>query len=118
MKDSKRVILTCTVCLSRNYSTNKSSNSTKRIEIMKFCPRCNKHTLHKETKQEDNMKWFDLGAIGKEIKKIRWPGGNELLTNSVQVIIFTALSAAFFYLCLTVITWLLTMIGVLQYGRE
>lgn len=50
MKDTKRVILTCSVCLSRNYSTNKNSNSNKRIELKKFCPRCNKHTLHKETK--------------------------------------------------------------------
>ena len=50
MKDSKKVILTCSVCLSRNYSTNKNSNSKQRIELMKFCPKCNKHTLHKETK--------------------------------------------------------------------
>ena len=50
MKEKKKVILTCSVCLSRNYSTNRKAGSTKRIELMKFCPRCNRHTLHKETK--------------------------------------------------------------------
>lgn len=50
MTDKKKVILTCTECLSRNYSTNKNKNNAKRIELRKFCPRCNKHTLHKETK--------------------------------------------------------------------
>ena len=50
MKEAKKVILTCTECLSRNYSTNKNKNNTSRIELMKFCPKCGKHTLHKETK--------------------------------------------------------------------
>lgn len=50
MKDKKKVILTCTECLSRNYSTNKSPSKQERLELMKFCPKCNKHTLHKETK--------------------------------------------------------------------
>ncbi|MBR0462397.1 MAG: 50S ribosomal protein L33 [Erysipelotrichaceae bacterium] len=50
MKDKTKVILTCSECLSRNYVTNKNRQSTKRLELMKFCPKCNKHTLHKETK--------------------------------------------------------------------
>ncbi|MBQ1307329.1 MAG: 50S ribosomal protein L33 [Erysipelotrichaceae bacterium] len=50
MKEKKKVILTCSVCLSRNYTTEKASNSTRRIELKKYCPKCNKHTLHKETK--------------------------------------------------------------------
>lgn len=50
MAEKKKVILTCSVCLSRNYTTNKNSNNTSRIEIKKYCPRCNAHTLHKETK--------------------------------------------------------------------
>ena len=50
MKDKKKVILTCSVCLSRNYSTETNRNSNKRIELKKYCPTCNKHTLHKETK--------------------------------------------------------------------
>ena len=53
MKDKNKVILTCSECLSRNYVTHKNKQlATKRLELMKFCPHCNKHTLHKETKQE------------------------------------------------------------------
>jgi len=51
MKDKKKVILICSECLSRNYVTSKNkTNATERLELKKFCPRCNKHTLHKETK--------------------------------------------------------------------
>ncbi len=46
----EKVILVCTKCLSRNYTTSKKQGSTKRIEIMKFCPHCNCMTLHKETR--------------------------------------------------------------------
>ena len=51
MANKNSVILTCTECLSRNYSVykNKQTN-TERLELMKFCKKCNKHTLHKETK--------------------------------------------------------------------
>ena len=46
-----KIVLTCTECLSRNYTTEKNKKTnTKRLEIMKFCPKCGKHTLHKETK--------------------------------------------------------------------
>lgn len=46
-----KVTLVCTECLSRNYTvTKKKSDQSVRLEINKFCPRCNKHTLHKETK--------------------------------------------------------------------
>lgn len=51
MKDKNKVILTCSECLSRNYVTHKNkADSNKRLELSKFCPRCNKHTVHKETK--------------------------------------------------------------------
>ena len=46
-----KIILTCTECLSRNYSTTKNkTNSTVRLELNKFCKKCGKHTLHKETR--------------------------------------------------------------------
>ena len=38
------------ISLARNYTTNGSKNSTKRLELKKFCPKCGKMTLHKETK--------------------------------------------------------------------
>ena len=37
-------------CVSR-YTTQKNRrNTTGRMELKKFCPHCNKHTVHKETK--------------------------------------------------------------------
>ena len=45
------ITLACTECKERNYSTSKNKRSQPdRIEISKYCPRCNKHTVHKETK--------------------------------------------------------------------
>ncbi|MDL4841368.1 50S ribosomal protein L33 [Aquibacillus rhizosphaerae] len=46
----KKVALACTECLSRNYSTNKNTSETKRLEVRKFCKRCGIYTLHRETK--------------------------------------------------------------------
>ena len=117
--EKKRVILTCTECLSRNYSTPKAKTNTNRIELMKYCPKCNKHTLHKETKQEEKeMKWFNVKAITKEISKIRWPEKGDLVTNSGQVIIFTAAFGLFFYLCQFLISLVLKALKVIQYGRN
>lgn len=46
-----KVILICEECLSRNYTYDKNKlNNPERMEIKKFCKRCNKHTVHKETK--------------------------------------------------------------------
>ncbi len=46
-----KVTLVCTECLSRNYSTEKNKKKiTERLELKKYCPRCKKHTLHRETK--------------------------------------------------------------------
>ena len=59
------------------------------------------------------MKWFNLSAIFKEIGKIRWPKKGDLLTNSVQVIVFTACFALFFYLCQFLVSVVLKAIGVL-----
>ena len=88
----EKVILVCEECLSRNYTTEKNKlNTTERVVIKKFCKKCNKHTVHKETKQEDAimLKWFSFSGVTKEIKKIRWPKREDLVENSVQTIIFT-----------------------------
>ena len=46
-----RIMLACTECKERNYATAKNKkNDPERIEFKKFCKRCNRHTLHKETK--------------------------------------------------------------------
>ncbi len=47
----KHIILACTECQERNYASSKNSTSDpERKEIKKFCPKCGKHTVHKETK--------------------------------------------------------------------
>lgn len=43
--------LVCSICKDKNYRTTKNiKNTTERIEINKFCPKCGKHTPHKEEK--------------------------------------------------------------------
>lgn len=45
------IILACTECKRRNYSTRKNKkNTTGRLEMKKYCPWDKKHTLHKETR--------------------------------------------------------------------
>jgi len=45
------IALACTECKERNYTTQKNRrNDPGRLELRKFCPRCRKHTLHRETK--------------------------------------------------------------------
>lgn len=47
----EKVVLICTQCLSRNYQVSvKKEDKTSRMETKKFCPKCNAHTLHKESK--------------------------------------------------------------------
>lgn len=60
------------------------------------------------------MKWFSPAAIFKEISKIRWPKKNDLLTNSVQVVVFTAFFAVLFYLCQFLVSICLKLIGVIR----
>ncbi len=51
MSESKKVILTCTECLSRNYTTTRNRKTqTERLELNKYCRKCGRKTLHKETK--------------------------------------------------------------------
>jgi large subunit ribosomal protein L33 len=45
------ILLACTECKERTYSTTKNKrNDPNRIEIMKYCPRDRRHTLHREAK--------------------------------------------------------------------
>lgn len=45
------VLLACTECKRRNYSTTKNKRTvTSRIELKKYCPWDKKHTVHRETK--------------------------------------------------------------------
>jgi len=45
------ILMACSECKERNYSTTKNKKVTKeKLELKKFCRRCGKHTLHKEGK--------------------------------------------------------------------
>jgi large subunit ribosomal protein L33 len=50
--DMREIItMECTECKERNYSTTKNKKTvTGRLELKKFCKRCRKHQVHKETK--------------------------------------------------------------------
>jgi large subunit ribosomal protein L33 len=51
-KDVRMTIaFACTECKERNYTSQKNRrNDPNRLEINKYCPRCRKHTQHKEQK--------------------------------------------------------------------
>lgn len=45
------IVLACTECGDRNYTTTKSKkNHPERLELKKYCPRLQKYTLHREVK--------------------------------------------------------------------
>ncbi len=45
------VILACSECKQRNYTTTKNKRITKnRLEMKKYCKFCQRHTDHRETK--------------------------------------------------------------------
>ena len=49
MRDN--IIYRCTECQNENYiGTKNKRNHPDRMEIKKFCPKCNKMTVHKEKK--------------------------------------------------------------------
>ena len=46
-----KIILSCEQCKSRNYHSKKNKRlHPERIEHKKYCPKCNTHRPHKETK--------------------------------------------------------------------
>ena len=46
-----KITLACTECKERNYITTKNrANQRERIELRKYCPRCNIHRAHRETR--------------------------------------------------------------------
>ena len=50
-ENRERVTLECTECKRENYRTEKNrKNTTERLELNKYCPKCKKHTAHKEEK--------------------------------------------------------------------
>uniref|UniRef100_A0A7C4U6Y4 Large ribosomal subunit protein bL33 n=1 Tax=candidate division WOR-3 bacterium TaxID=2052148 RepID=A0A7C4U6Y4_UNCW3 len=47
----EQITFVCSVCKSKNYYSTKNKKLKKdKIVIKKFCPKCRKHTEHKEEK--------------------------------------------------------------------
>ncbi len=52
-KSDKRITinLKCSECDEKNYSTEKNKmNTADKVILKKYCPKCKKHTEHKEVK--------------------------------------------------------------------
>ncbi|MGB2696015.1 MAG: 50S ribosomal protein L33 [Dehalococcoidia bacterium] len=52
-KKGDRLVITlaCSDCRERNYASSKNRrNDADRIELKKYCRRCRKHSLHRETR--------------------------------------------------------------------
>ncbi|WP_082306759.1 50S ribosomal protein L33 [Bacillus sp. FJAT-27245] len=47
---TKKAVLACSVCGSRNYSTASNQARDERLELKKYCKTCNASTVHKETR--------------------------------------------------------------------
>jgi large subunit ribosomal protein L33 len=47
----ERITLGCSECEERNYDQKKNKRlHPERVEYKKYCRRCRRHTMHKETK--------------------------------------------------------------------
>ncbi|NOX20866.1 MAG: 50S ribosomal protein L33 [Nitrospirae bacterium] len=45
------ILLQCTECKNKNYSTTKNKRNTPdKLQLKKYCRHCRRHTVHKETK--------------------------------------------------------------------
>ena len=48
-KNDRMVVLACEECKERNYTTTKNKKNIKeRMELNKYCPKCQDHTALKE----------------------------------------------------------------------
>jgi large subunit ribosomal protein L33 len=51
MGERLKIALVCEACGARNSETSKArAAASKRLKLKKFCPACNKHTEHRESK--------------------------------------------------------------------
>ncbi len=46
-----KITFSCTECKERNYNSTKDKRvHPERLEFKKYCPRCRRHTMHRETR--------------------------------------------------------------------
>lgn len=100
-----RITLECTECKQRNYNTTKDKKThPDRVETKKYCKFCQKHTLHKETKQFELMEGKKMAETTKkkesriktwwtgvkaEFLRIIWPDKATIIRQTVVVVVIT-----------------------------
>ena len=47
----EHVTMECTDCRSENYRTETETRGGKHLELKKHCPRCRKHTAHRQKRK-------------------------------------------------------------------
>lgn len=57
-------------------------------------------------------KTFSWSGIKKEAKRVRWPRTKDTMSNTGEVVIFSAFFAVFFVLCDLLVSGLVRMIGI------
>jgi len=50
MSERIGITLVCSECESRNYKTTRKAQQQGQLTLKKHCPKCNRHTVHKESK--------------------------------------------------------------------
>ncbi len=50
MPERVNVSLACTACQSRNYRTTRKPEQKGQLTLKKYCAKCKRHTVHRETK--------------------------------------------------------------------
>ena len=91
------ITLACTECKQRNYQTNKNKkNDPDRIELNKYCKGFSITTFLSETKVE--------------LKKVTWPTKQELIANTIVVIIAVVLCAALIWIIDSIFSMLFRII--------
>src|SRR3954447_21011201 len=95
-----KIILACSDCKNRNYFTTKNKRlHPERVEWKKYCPRCNAHKIHKETKQmamevATREPSFPARVVNfyqevvAEMRKVTWPDREQLKDTTIKIIIF------------------------------
>ena len=93
-----RITLECTECKQRNYNTTKDKKThPDRVETKKYCKFCQKHTLHKETKQFELMEGKKMAEATKKkesriktwFSRIIWPDKATIIRQTVVVVVIT-----------------------------
>ncbi|KRK40023.1 50S ribosomal protein L33 [Loigolactobacillus bifermentans] len=46
----EKITLVCSICQARNYQVSVNTQRTTRFTIKKYCPHCQKQTVHQETR--------------------------------------------------------------------